>query len=120
MNIGWCDVCLRVKSARESREFYEKLGFRRVEGDDEQGWAVVTNGEQRLGLYEAPHMGDNAMSLNFRGADVPLVCSLLAEKGMAFEKDPAQGKGGGWSASLRDPDGFLIFFDTAPGETKRE
>jgi catechol 2,3-dioxygenase-like lactoylglutathione lyase family enzyme len=118
MNIGWCDVCLCVKDAGASQAFYEQLGFHRVEGGDD--WAVLTNGDVRLGLYERQHMGDEPMSLNFRGSDVPAVCGLLAERGVAFEQDPVQGKGGGWSAKLRDPDGRLVFFDTAPGETKKE
>jgi catechol 2,3-dioxygenase-like lactoylglutathione lyase family enzyme len=118
--LGWCDVCLRVESVALSREFYEKLGFRRVEGADDEGWAVMTNGDVRLGLYEKQHMGDDAMSLNFRGGDVVANAELLSSRGLAIEKGPVQGPRGGWSAWLRDPDGNTIFLDTEPGETKKE
>ena len=44
----------------------------------------------------------------------------LQEKGLVFETGPKEGKKGGGSAVLRDPDGYSIFLDTAPGETKKE
>jgi catechol 2,3-dioxygenase-like lactoylglutathione lyase family enzyme len=119
MNLGWCDVCLLVASAKRSREFYEKLGFHQVEGDDEQGWAVVANDVVRLGLYERRHMGNEALSLNFRGGDVPAIARSLQEAEIAMESGPTQSRLGGWSANVRDPDGYLLFFDAEPGETKK-
>jgi catechol 2,3-dioxygenase-like lactoylglutathione lyase family enzyme len=118
MDLGWCDVCLRVKSAASSRSFYEGLGFRRVEGDDESGWAVMTNDDLRLGLYEAQFMGENAVSLNFRGGDVFTISQRLSEAGYTFASGPKGTPDGAGSASLRDPDGTLVFFDSAPGERK--
>ncbi len=120
MDLGWCDVCLRVASAKASREFYEKLGFRRVEGDDDDGWAVMTNGEVRLGLYHPEHMGESGFSLNFRGGDVVANVKALQEKGLTITKGPVQGQRGGWSAWLHDPDGNTVFLDTEPGEAKLE
>jgi lactoylglutathione lyase len=120
MDLGWCDVCLTVSSAGQSRQFYEGLGFRRVEGDDADGWAVVTNGEVRLGLYEKAHMGEDRFSLNFRGGDVQAIAGELQAKGYVFASGPDQTKSGACSARLRDPDDHLLFFDTAPGETKKE
>ncbi len=119
MNLGWCDVCLQVKNAANARTFYEDLGFRRVEGDDTEGWAVMSNGDQRLGLFE-PQFQSEPISLNFRGGDVLSVAEAIAEKGYTLESGPKQGKNGGASATLRDPDGHLIFLDCALGETKRE
>jgi catechol 2,3-dioxygenase-like lactoylglutathione lyase family enzyme len=118
MELGWCDVCLRVGSAKASRDFYTGLGFWRVEGSDDAGWAVVTNGEVRLGLYESKHMGEDPMSLNFRGGNIAGIAANLQAKGYRFEKAPSNGSNGAGSASLRDPDGHAIFFDTAPGEVK--
>lgn len=119
MDLGWCDVYLQVKSAAKARAFYEDLGFRRVEGDDTEGWAVMTNGDQRLGLFE-PHFQSEPISLNFRGGDVLGVAKELNQKGYTFESGPRQGKNGGASATLRDPDGHMIFLDCAPGETKTD
>ena len=120
MDLGWCDFCLRVASAKVSREFYGHLGFRRVEGKDEEGWAVVTNGDVRLGLYEEQHVGKEALTINFRGGDVRANAEALMAKGLEFEKGPKDGKDGGCAATLRDPDGYSVFLDTAPGETKKE
>lgn len=119
MDLGWLDVCLRVKDVRASREFYEGLGFHQVEGEDSEGWAVVVNREARLGLYESQHMDEDAFSLNFRGSDVLAVSAELKDKGYAFSRDPFVSNQGGASAVLKDPDGHVIFFDTAPEETKK-
>jgi len=112
MELGWCDVCLRVASASASRAFYSDLGFYRVEGSDDEGWAVVTNGTLRLGLFEPTFMS-GPISLNFRGGDVLAV----AER---FGLTAKVGASGGASASMRDPDGYAIFFDCAPGEERKD
>ena len=119
MNLGWCDVCLRVGSVETTSAFYQGLGFRVVEGNLEEGWAVVTNDEIRLGLFEQQFMDDDSMSLNFRGGDIPKIAKQLISTGITFEKEPTQGQSGGWSAKFRDPDGRLIFLDSEPGETKK-
>ena len=119
MDLGWLDVCLRVADVAVSRAYYEGLGFRPVEGDDAQGWAVMVNGEARIGLYEAVHMEGDAFSLNFRGGDVVAIAADLKAKGYAFHKDLHLSNQGGASARLMDPDGHAIFFDCAPGESKK-
>lgn len=120
MHLGWCDVCLRVGDVGRSRAFYEGLGFRRVEGVDEQGWAVVVHETVRLGLYEARHMGSNPMTLNFRGGDVLAIARELESHGYAFDSPAKPGPAGGASATLKDPDGYALFFDTAPNETRQD
>ena len=91
-----------------------------MEGKDEEGWAVITNDDLRLGLYEEQHVGKDSLTINFRGGDVRANAEALMAKGLEFEMGPKEGKGGGWSAVLRDPDGYNVFLDTAPGETKKE
>lgn len=117
MNLGWCDVCLRVADVRASRGFYEALGFRRVDGNDDEGWAIVIHDAVRLGLYESQHVGEDRLTLNFRGGDVAANAEELRRRGLEMEQGPTPGPSGGWSATLRDPDGYSIFLDTAPGET---
>jgi catechol 2,3-dioxygenase-like lactoylglutathione lyase family enzyme len=119
MDLGWLDVCLRVADVRQSRAFYEELGFRRVEGEDGEGWAVVVNGEARIGLYEARHMGDQAFNLNFRGGNVVDIAKGLAEAGHRFEKPLSVSESGGASVTARDPDGHILFFDSSPSEVKK-
>jgi catechol 2,3-dioxygenase-like lactoylglutathione lyase family enzyme len=117
MDLGWCDVCLRVSKADVSRRFYRDLGLWRVEGSDEEGWAVMTNGDLRLGLFE-PQFMSTEMSLNFRGGNVAAICDELRAKGHSFAKEPKFVEGGG-SASMIDPDGHAIFIDAQSGETKK-
>lgn len=118
MELGWLDVCLRVADVEVSRPFYEGLCFHRVEGDDAEGWAIMVQGESRVGLFEARYM-DDPFTLNFRGGDIPRVTEELKVKGYVFAKETAIGEQGGGSARLRDPDGHPIFLDCAPGEIKR-
>jgi catechol 2,3-dioxygenase-like lactoylglutathione lyase family enzyme len=120
MNLGWCDVCLAVKNVTRSRAFYEKLGFRRVEGSDSGGWAVMVCESLRLGLFEKQYMGSDTFSLNFRGGDVAANVEEMRQHGLDIESGPTTSESGGCSARLRDPDGYLLFLDTAPGETKKE
>ncbi len=119
MYLGWCDVCLQVRNVAVSRSFYEGLGFRRVEGDDAEGWAVLTNDEVRLGLYDSRHTDADGLVLNFRGGDVFAIAEKLKARGYEFFDGPKRHESGGCSARLRDPDGNVLFFDTALGETKR-
>jgi len=117
MNLGWCDVCLRVRDVSTSRAFYEVLGFWRVEGSDEEGWAVMTNGQQRLGLFIREFMATE-FSLNFRGGDIQAICTDLATKGIALTSGPKINEKGG-TAGLVDPDGHAISLDSAVGETMK-
>ena len=118
MDLGWLDVCLRVTDVRVSRTFYEELGFRQVEGEDEEGWAVVVNGEARLGLFEPKYMSQQ-VTLNFRGGNIRAISDELTQRGFRFVEEPKVNEDGSGSAILRDPDGHTLFFDTAPGETKK-
>lgn len=119
MKLGWLDVCLRVADVGVSRGFYEGLGFRRVEGDDAEGWAVMVHDESRIGLYELAHMGEDEFCLNFRGGNVAEVATSLVERGIPFLDELKVSPEGGASARLKDPDGHVIFLDAAAGETKK-
>lgn len=119
MYLGWLDVCLRVESVARSRPFYEGVGFRLVEGADSDGWAVMVQGESRLGLFEPQFMDGRPFTLNFRGGDVPGIYARLVGEGYAFSGDLRVSTSGGASATLLDPDGHCIYFDSAHGETKK-
>ena len=120
MELGWCDICITVENTGVSRKFYGKLGFRCVEGSDPEGWAVITNDAVRLGLFEAKFMDGKPFSLNFRGGDVFAIAESLKKNGIEMTSGPKQASNGGCSATLQDPDGHILFFDTAAGETKKE
>lgn len=116
MRIGKLDVCLRVSQVERSLSFYKKLGFQQVEGGE--GWAIVSNGEARLGLFTEQYMGNNLVSLNFRGGNIREICQSLADSALTFEAEPNYVGVTGGSAALRDPDGHLVFLDTTAEEAQ--
>lgn len=85
-----------------------------IEGNAEEGWLVLANGQARLGLFGGQFMSTE-FSLNFRGANISDLTQSLQASGFSFETVNAKSDGTG-SATLRDPDGHMIFFDTAPNE----
>ena len=119
IDFGWLDVCLAVNDVRVSREFYEGLGFRKVEGEDTEGWAVVVRADARIGLYSREHMAEIPFSLNFRGGDIGAITTELKDRGYRFDKESIVRSKGSGSAVLKDPDGHVLFFDTAAGELKK-
>lgn len=120
MELGWCDLCLNVENVTVSREFYEGIGFRKVEGNDEEGWAVMVNGETRIGLYQQERMGEGDFCINFRGGPVGTIVKDLEAKGYEFEPEyKIQDDGPYGTAFLKDPDGYVLMFDHEKGETKK-
>jgi catechol 2,3-dioxygenase-like lactoylglutathione lyase family enzyme len=111
--LGRFEYCLNVADVGKSLEFYEKLGFSQTGGNIEQGWAIVKHGNCILGLYQG-HIPTNL--LNFRSGDVFAVAEVLKSRGLAFETDAHQEEDGSDGAEILDPDGNLIYFNTAPGE----
>ncbi len=103
------EISLKVKSLAESFLFYQELGFELVEGERSEGWLVVEQGGVRVGLYEG-HISSNRMT--FFCGDVEGNVSALRSKGVKFESDPMRESDGSIGASLRDPDGNLIYLNT--------
>lgn len=52
MRLGNFSVSLAVKDIAASREFYEKLGFTMVSGDQSKNWIVLQNENTKIGLYQ--------------------------------------------------------------------
>lgn len=111
--LGRFEYCLNVKDLDASREFYGKLGFEPIGGDADEGWAILSDGKAVIGLY-AGHIGENLM--NFRRGDVFAIAAALKERGLELEKDAHVEPDGSAGATIRDPDGNLIYFNTHPDE----
>ena len=116
MDLGWLDVCLRVRDFAASQKFYEALGFRLVEGEPERGWGVFVRDQARIGLFVEEFMRDDRFSLNFRGGCIPKVLEHLATQNVHPTAAPVVVGERAGSLKFRDPDGNLIFIDSAPGE----
>ena len=110
---GCLHVCLSVADVSASLDFYAKLGFKREEGDVAENWLVMERDSVRIGLFQG--FGEGT-TLNFRGGDVPAIAAALRADGLEFEQVAAHEKPRCGSATLLDPDGHRIFFDTAPSE----
>ncbi len=102
-----------MKDLRRSRDFYTKLGFRTIDGNADEGWLILSNGELRLGLNQG-HIETNL--LNFRGGDVHAVARALRRKGLRFERGPSGDPTKSVEATLLDPDGNVIYFNTFANE----
>lgn len=115
LNLGWFEVCLNVKNLGESLDFYKRLGFRAAAEFPDEGYAVLTNGDARIALYQG-HIERNIF--NFRGAPVFEIAVELKRRGFEFSKPARTETDGSDSAEIIDPDGNVIYFNTFPGEKK--
>jgi len=114
MDLGRFELSLNVANLGASKQFYETLGFRVVAGTENEGWLIIRNKALTIGLFQG-HIPANL--LNFRGRDVFAIATELEQRGLKLHK-PAEiepdGSAGAW---IKDPDGNLVYFNTAPGET---
>ena len=52
MRLGNFSISLAVKDIAGSREFYEKLGFRVIVGEQKQNWLILQNDTATIGLFQ--------------------------------------------------------------------
>ena len=111
--LGRCELCLSVKNLKKSLAFYEKAGFRRMGGVPEERWVILYASNFTLGLFQG-YIKSNTM--NFRGGDVFAIARHLKSRGLKLKRDAKVERDGSESATLTDPDGNDIFFNTYPHE----
>ena len=108
MELGRFFLGLKVHDVRRSVGFYARLGFRPVSGDLNDGWAIVDNGEIRLGLYR----GDGGILINFLDGRVKKIVDDLKEKGIEIGEDEVVVSDDSIGFTIKDPDGNLINFSS--------
>jgi len=113
MDLGEHFPCLNVGDLQRSIEFYQKLDFEIVEDHRSENWAVLQHNNMALCLYQN-HIDRNL--INFRGGDVDAIYREASARGLNFEKPAAVHPDGSWNATILDPDGNCIFFNTFPEE----
>jgi catechol 2,3-dioxygenase-like lactoylglutathione lyase family enzyme len=113
MDLGEHFPCLNVKNLQKSIEFYLKLTFKVVEDHTSENWAVLQHNNMALCLYEG-HIEMNL--INFRGGDIDAIYKQATDLGLNFEKPAAIPPDGSRFATIHDPDGICIFFNTFPDE----
>ncbi len=108
MEIGRFFLGLKVHDVRRSVDFYARLGFRPVSGNIDDGWAIVDNGEMRLGLFR----GDGGILINFLDGRVKKIVDDLKEKGIEIGEDEVVVSEDSIGFTIKDPDGNLINFSS--------
>jgi catechol 2,3-dioxygenase-like lactoylglutathione lyase family enzyme len=120
MKLGAFSISLAVKNLKVSRDFYEKLGFKKFGGDEEQNYLIMKNGDSLIGLFEGmfdqniitfnPGWDVNANELD-QFDDVRKITADLKSKGVTIEKEHIEGDEGPANIVLIDPDGNPVLID---------
>ena len=119
MKLGAFSISLSVKDIGLSKAFYEKLGFAKFGGDEDQKWLILKNGEALIGLFEGmfpknmltfnPGWDQDAQNIDDFDDVRALEKSLLAA-GVKLDSQ-AEGEKGPASIMLTDPDGNPVLID---------
>src|SRR4051812_32827276 len=107
MNLGTFSVSLNVKDIKISREFYEKLGFTKLLGD-EVHWLILKNDSAIIGLFQG--MFDHNI-MTFNPLDVRSIQKELRAKGVTFVLEADETSQGPAHLVINDPDGNAIMLD---------
>jgi catechol 2,3-dioxygenase-like lactoylglutathione lyase family enzyme len=120
MKLGAFSVSLAVKDIAASRDFYEKLGFEVIMGDQSQNWLILRNGETTIGLFQGMfernmltfNPGWTSQNENLPDfADIREIQQELKAKGLAPTSETIESDAGPGSIILIDPDGNPILLD---------
>jgi catechol 2,3-dioxygenase-like lactoylglutathione lyase family enzyme len=120
MKLGAFSISLAVKDIAASRDFYEKLGFEKVMGDETQNWLILRNGETTIGLFQGM-FEKNMLTFNpgWTGKaealtdfnDIREIRQDHKAKGVALASETVESDTGPASLTLIDPDGNPILLD---------
>jgi catechol 2,3-dioxygenase-like lactoylglutathione lyase family enzyme len=119
MRLGNFSVSLAVKDLKASREFYTKLGFRVVTGND-RDYSILQNETATIGLFQGM-FDKNVLTFNpgwDRTAatlpdfdDVRDIQRTLVSRGVTLKTKADESTTGPASVVLFDPDGNQILLD---------
>lgn len=120
MELGNFSISLAVKDIEASKQFYEKLGFTVFGGDQSQGWLIMKNGDQNIGLFQGmfenniltfnPGWSSDAQPLS-EFTDVRELQRQLKANGVSMLSEADENSTGPASFMIADPDGNTILVD---------
>jgi catechol 2,3-dioxygenase-like lactoylglutathione lyase family enzyme len=120
MRLGNFSVSLAVKDIAKSREFYEKLGFRKIMGDEAKKWLILQNTTSTIGLFQGM-FSKNTMTFNpgwDRSGnalsdfdDIRAIQKKLKAQGLTLSTAADESTTGPASLMVMDPDGNPILMD---------
>ena len=117
MELGTFSVSLAVKDMEKSLDFYEKFGFKVIDGghlneafadSETEKWRILQNESATIGLFQG--MFDMNI-LTFNPKDLRTIQANLKEHNLEFDYEADMTTSGPCSASLKDPDGNIILLD---------
>lgn len=119
-SLGAFSVSLSVKNIQASREFYEKLDFKVVMGDQKQNWLILRNGAVTIGLFQGA-LSRNTFTFNpgwdhtaspvAQFTDVREHQRRLKERGLTIANEVDANGQGPAGFTLIDPDGNPVLID---------
>lgn len=119
MKLGAFSISLSVKDIKASKQFYEKLGFSEFDGNIEENWLIMKNGDATIGLFQGmfpkntltfnPGWSQDAKELKDYD-DVRDIQKKLEDDGIELSEKVSTEQGPGY-LSLTDPDGNPILID---------
>ena len=120
MKLGKFSVSLNVKDIKQSKAFYEKLGFSVVGGEEQANWLILSNEQATIGLFQGmferniltfnPGWDSNAEEMS-DFTDVRKLQEQLKEHGVKFDSEADTTTHGPASFMITDPDGNPILVD---------
>lgn len=108
MDLGSFYLALAVSDIKASRAFYEKLGFTVFDGNQDENWLMLQNGDTKIGLFQG--MFEKNL-LTFGPPDVRAVQKTLKAAGITLTEEADESTTGPAHATLVDPDGNPILLD---------
>ncbi|GAA4274868.1 hypothetical protein GCM10022258_41640 [Aquimarina gracilis] len=109
MDLGTFSLSLAVKDITTSKGFYEKLGFTMIDGNLDQKWAILKNGNSKIGLFQGMFPTN---TLTFSPENSRSIHDIVKKEGIAIVMSNAMDqKEGPASFMVTDPDGNPILID---------
>jgi predicted lactoylglutathione lyase len=120
MKLGAFSTSLNVKNLKQSKEFYENLGFKTFAGGMEQNYIIMKNENALIGLFQGmfegniltfnPGWDENAKNIeNYN--DIRDIQKHLKANGLILITEADEKTEGPASLMLSDPDGNVILLD---------
>ena len=120
MKLGTFSISLNIKNIRESKSFYEKLGFKEFGGGINQNWLIMKNDNCVIGLFQGmfekniltfnPGWDENAQKLD-KFTDVRELQQQIRAEGIEIQTAADETTTGPASIIVIDPDGNPILLD---------
>lgn len=118
MQLGQFSVSLAVEDLEASRDFYLKLGFEVVPGEDfehgaethvyDRDWVILRAEGAMIGLFKGMFEKN---TLTFNPPDVRALQRSLKDQGVEFSMEVDETTAGPAAAFLFDPDGNPVLLD---------